>query len=526
MRVSGRYVPVSEAASRARGDELVAWLRDWAERRLDSRLADERRGFPPHVVLDLGNRGIFGVQVEEKYGGLALRTREVGRVLEQAAAIDLAFGTWILVCLFPGIRPLAAFASPVRKDELLPELARGRMLAGYAQTEPGAGTNFPAMAATAQAQSAASWRLSGDKVWIGNASWAGVLTAMAHDVDARGRRGGLTAFAVRTDRPGVVLGAELLSMGMRGVIQSEVGFRDVHLDIDDVVGEPKRGLEVGVDSMSWTRFSIAATCVGAMKQCAKLMLRFGARRHIATGRLVDHPVIRSYLAETTARISAAESLLDRVVDDVDSGRGATAELFAAAKLVGSEFLWQSADQLVQVLGSRGYDEANGVPQLLRDARVTRIFEGASEALVAFVGAQALSPRSELDAMLRDELTAGDVAERLAECVGRMRAAVGDMPRARQCALAGQAAVWGLVSACLATPGGREPRAQREGTLAWARARFDAACQRAAAADEGRPDFDLPLLEETIEGYLRDIGDVEQAAPGERIGLDPLLRRTP
>ena len=110
---------------------------------------------------------------------------------------------------------------------MLPDLARGRTLAGYAQTEPGAGTHFNAMGAQAVAHPDGRWRVSGEKVWIGNAQWSNVLTVVAHDVDANGRRRGLTAFAVRTDQPGVVLGRELPSMGMRGVVQGEVAFRDV-----------------------------------------------------------------------------------------------------------------------------------------------------------------------------------------------------------------------------------------------------------------------------------------------------------
>lgn len=530
MDVSARYTPIADESSRELGDERIAWLRDYAERRLNSRLMDERRCIPPHVVLDLGNRGFLGVQVDEKYGGLALRSREVARILEQAAAIDLAFGTWLLVCLFPGVRPLAAFGSPVLKDELLPDLAAGRVLAGYAQTEYGAGTHFPAMAARATATGDSTWSLSGDKVWIGNASWAGVLTVMAHDVDDSGRRRGLTAFAVRSHRPGVLPGAELLSMGMRAVVQNEVAFRDVALGIDDVVGAPRRGMEVGVDSMSWSRFAIAATCIGASKQCLRLALRFAARRSIATGRLSDHPVIRSYLAEGAARTAAAESLLYRVASDVDAGCAVAPELFAACKLTASEFLCETADSAVQVLGSRGYDEANGVPQILRDARVTRIFEGASEALAGYLGAQVLNPRSELIDYLRERLGASSTAERLEIAAQRLReraSGADAATRAAQCALAGWAAAWALVEACLAADPQRAPGPLGGRAHAWAGLRFEAAVERAASGGEpGRLDLDAAALEEVVGAYADAIGDVEQSLPGERLGLDPLLRREP
>jgi alkylation response protein AidB-like acyl-CoA dehydrogenase len=528
VKIASRYTPLAAGASRARADEMAAWLREWSERRLSSRLMDERRSIQPQALLELGNHGFLGVQVEEKFGGLALRNRDIGRLLDQASAIDLALGTFLLVCLFPGIRPLAAFGSPLLKDEVLPDLARGRALAGYAQTEAGAGTHFNAMAAQAVAQPDGRWRLSGDKVWIGNAQWSSVLTVVAQDVDASGRRRGLTAFAVRTDQPGVALGRELPSLGMRGVVQGEVSFRDVVVDADHVVGEPKRGLEVGVDSMSWSRFAIASTCVGAVRRSLQLHERFAARREIATGRLVDHPVTRIALGLGAVRVAALDALLAAIADALDAGREVDAELFAAAKVAGSEFAWDSSDRLMQGLGSRGYDEANGVPQLLRDARVTRIFEGASEPLLAFLGAAALAPSSDLHRALREELAAPAAAERLAAAVAKLRERTlgGEkMSRPWQCALAGRAALWAVLAAALgAKPGGR-PAALQAHAQAWADGELAAACAEAASGT--REEAFLPAgaaLDEAVAATLAPIGDVEQQLPAERWDLDPLLRR--
>ena len=191
---------------------------------------DERRSVQPQALLDLGNHGFMGVQVEEKYGGLALRNRDIARLLDQAAAIDLSLGTFLLVCLFPGVRPIAAFGSPraegrgAARPRARPHARRlraDRARRRHAlQRDGGAGRRAARR----------RWRVSGDKVWIGNAQWSNVLTVVAHDVDANGRRRGLTAFAVRTDQPGVVLGRELPSMGMRGVVQGEVSFADVLVD--------------------------------------------------------------------------------------------------------------------------------------------------------------------------------------------------------------------------------------------------------------------------------------------------------
>lgn len=536
MQVSCRYTAVSDVESRARGDRLIAWLRAWAERRVDSRLMDERRSIPPHIGLDLGRQGVFGMQVEEQWGGLALRSREVARVLEQAAAIDLGLGTWMLTSLFPGVRPIATFATDAVKRDVLPLLASGRMLAGYAQTEPGAGTHFPAMAAQAIAQPGGGWSVSGDKVWIGNAQWAGVLSVMAHEVGTDGRRHGLTALAVDTDSPGVVIGGELLSIGMRGMVQGEVSFRDVAVAPDRLLGAREKGLEVGVDSMCWSRFAIAATCIGAMKRAGQVMLRFAGRRQIATGRLIDHPVLRATFGETAAQALVTEALLHRVAAILDSGRGVSVDLFAVCKIVGSEFAWQAADRLVQALGSRGYDEANGAGQLLRDARVTRIFEGTTEALLAYVGQQALVERSDIYAFLRDELHADSVADRLLDAARTMRkrhgvagaAADAEPPRPWLVAVVGRAAVAALLAAVAdAEASGANPRPGAAKAAHWAAHAFDDACARAAGGSIlERAIVEPAEAEEIATAWTASIGDVEQQQPGERRGLDPLLRRAP
>jgi alkylation response protein AidB-like acyl-CoA dehydrogenase len=527
VRVSQRITPVDEATSRSRGDGLLCWIRDYAERRIDTRLIDARRQVPPHVVLDFGRAGVFGVQVEEKYGGLALRHREIARVMEQLAAIDLGLGTWVLVCLFPGVRPISAFGSPLLKDELLPDLAAGRQLAGYAQTEAGAGTHFAAMEARALDQGDGSWQVSGDKVWIGNSSWAGVLTVMAQDVAPDGRKRGLTAFAVKLDRPGVVVGRELLSLGMRGVVQGEIGFRDVSVDLDHVVGRPRRGLDVGVDSMCYSRFAIAATCLGVMRRSAQLMVRFAGRRQIASGRLLEHPVTRARLAEIAARVDALDALLYGIAGRLDAGEAVSAELLTALKVAGSELAWQTVDELVQLLGSRGYDEANGVPQLLRDVRVTRIFEGATEPLLGFLGAAAPNARSDLQRDLREAFGAGDIGARLEKGAQELRERAettledATSTRAWQAALAGEAALW----ACLLASHRHRGGACSRHTAGWLEERFERACHQAAAGDS-REALLAPAAEVEAElaRLAEPIGDVETPDPGERRERDPLLRR--
>ena len=532
MEIERRYRAVDERQSRERADALCAWLRDYAATRINSRLIDERRCIPPHVALDFGNHGLFGLHVEERHGGSALQCRDVNRVLQQTAALDLGLGTWLRTSMFPGVRPIAAFANETLKETLLPDLASGRMLAGYGQTEPAAGTHFPAMEARAVATGRGTWRVSGDKVWIGNATWAGVLTVMAHEFEGDRRRG-LNAYVIPMDSPGVRFGRELLSLGMRGMVQSEISFRDVEVGEESVLGGLGAGLEVGVDSMSFSRFAIAATCVGAMKHCASQMARFADRRQIATGRLIEHPVFRAGFGEVVARTAAGDALLEACGELLDREESVPIELFAVAKVATSEFLWASADRLVQTLGGRGYDESNGAAQLLRDARVTRIFEGTSEALIAYLGQQALSPKSALHPLLRDLFGSPEVADSLAECAVALRARgvsaggsdTGEpstLPRTWQLAALGWTAMWAVIVACLRARGDEDPR-----VLEWAGLQLE---QARAAAMHGSPGESVMFaphdIDKFAERFRGEIGDVLQTLPGAKEELDPLLRPDP
>ncbi|HWU87311.1 MAG TPA: acyl-CoA dehydrogenase family protein [Kofleriaceae bacterium] len=531
--IRSRYTAAADEVSRTRADARIAWLRTYAARRINSRLIDERRCIPPYVALDFGNQGLMGMQVEERYGGLALRNRDIARVLEQAAAIDLGLGGWLTTCIFPGIRPIATFATDAVKSELLPLLARGRMIGAYAQTEAGAGSDFTQIATTAMPRPGGGFRVSGDKVWIGNGTWCGVMTVMANVCDRKGVPIEMAAFTVRTDRPGVTPGEELLSMGMRGMVQSKVSLRDVDVEPADVLGEPGEGLMVGVDSMMFTRFALGACAVGAMKRSLQLIQRFASRRSIASGRLLDSPVTLAFAGELVAKTAAADALLYTIADLLDAGSAVPLEALVAVKLVSSEFLWQAADRLVQILGSRGYDEANLAPQLLRDARVFRIFEGPTEALAEFLGSRALLDDSPgVYGFLRDELGSPELADRLAACVEQLRARPLDprvplspnLEHAWRCALAGDAVAWAFLAGSLARRAGRTPTPRQRRVLDWTRLAFAAAVQRAVEGDLTQAAIDpADELGRAIEDYGDAIGVVDQTLAGESRQIDPLLR---
>jgi hypothetical protein len=183
---------------------------------------------------------------------------------------------------------------------------------------------------------------------------------------------------------------------------------------------------------------------------------------------------------------------------------------------------------VQVLGSRGYDESNGAPQLLRDARVGRIFEGTSEALVSYLGSQALAARSELSAFLHEQLGASAIAERLDAAVATLRGRDGVAQlRTWQVHVAGWAAMWAIAAGVAAQDAASAPGDQAERNAAWAARRFAKACARAGEAGPRELAlFDAAAAEAAVASFAETIGDVDLTLAGEKRDFDPLLLRDP
>ncbi len=531
------------ASSRATADRMIDWLRDYAKHRINSRLIDERRCIPPYIVLDLGNQGFLGMQVERRHGGMDLSYQDSARVIQQLAAIDLTLASLVGVHHALGTRPIQRFGRTELCESLLPSLAGGRMLGAFALTEPDAGSNPRAIKTTAAAQPAGGWRLNGKKSWIGNGSWAGVINVFARMIDSRGVDRGIGAFAVRQDAPGLTQGPEALTMGMRGMVQNSVILRDVQVSEADLLGSPGHGMQVAMDAVMMGRLGIAAMSVGGMMRCAQLMLRYAQRRNVATGRLLDNPLTLARISELTTSITSVNALTTCISRLLDRGRQVPEEVYAASKTSGPELLWKATDHLMQMLGGRGYIETNLAPQLLRDARLLRIFEGPTEALWMFIGSEVAQQGHRLDRFIRQDLGAGQLADQLHTAAAQIRqhhARGVDTPNGlttatrRSFLSIGQVATYALLAAATrheleraqATTQGasNEPlqRASRWATSCMQEAINQALCPQ--PADDAL--CDSQTLSHLIDGYASTIGNLEQMVFGEDDQLDPLLRRDP
>lgn len=500
-------------------DYLIQWLRSYANEQINSRLMDERRSISPSIVLDFGNQGLLGMQVPTEYGGLGLNHTDTMRILEQLGAIDTTLALFVGLNNILGIRPLLNFGSQNLKEELLPILATGRELAAFALTETGAGSNPQSITAQAIPQPQGGWLLQGKKIWSGSAAWAGVINVFVQEPE------GISGFVLRKGTSGLRQGPEALTMGMRGMVQNTVYLNDVPVQTEQRLGEAGMGMKVAQDAMMYGRLGIAAACVGGMKRCAQLMLRYSERRTIATGRLLDNPLMLVRLNELTATITAVEVLVKSLAKFLDRGLSVPVEAYTVCKIAAPEFYWQAADHLVQCLGGRGYIETNIAPQILRDARVLRIFEGPTETLKMFLGSRVSNQSEDLKSFFCDILKTPHLYENLIndakviqEYYSSAASPFAEPITAKRWAsiLIGDLATFAILLAVL-----MEDSESVQQAYAWTQQQYELKRHQALS----RHPISYTNSFEIISQYEITIGDIEQTLAGEDYELDKLLRKS-
>ncbi len=514
--------------SKKRADKVIDWLRDYAEKRINSRLIDERRSVPPYIILDFGNQGILGMQIGEEYGGLALNYRDFTRVLEQLAAIDTTLATLVFLNNTNGIRPIQHYGTPTLKEELLPLLATGRELASFGLSEPGAGSSLGGIATVATPTGQSSWKLNGVKRWNASA-WAGVISTFVRLVDENNKFLGITGFAVRQGTSGLRVGPEALTMGFRGIVQNSIYFEDVNVSSVNLLGEIGKGMKVANDALFMGRLCTAAVSLGAMKRCAQLMLRYASRRSVATGLLLDNPVTLAKFSQLTQVITVVDLFLKSLTQQLDEGKVLPPEIAMIAKIIGSEGAIKAADDCMQLLGGRGYMENNIVPQIYRDVRVLTIGEGPNENLRAYLGKSVMQSEiihrylentlNGLDLSEKFRYTTQKVSER---CLSNL-----DTWETRSQAinwahyLMGDVVIYGVLLATI-----RPNRyLAADGTVEWLAQQFDYHLNQAL---EGTPVEPVILkssaIIDKVNNYDLSIGNTEQGASGEENELESLLKR--
>ncbi len=482
-------------------DTLIQWLRSFARRRLNSQLMDERRTVAPHVVLEFGNNGLFGLQVPTALGGLGLGFADTYRVIEQLSAIDLSLSLMAGIHNGLGLYPLLHHAPPALRDALVPGMAAGRNLVSFATTEASSGSHAKSIQTTATGLANGSWSLSGRKQWIGLGSWAQTILVTARARSAKGEFGGSVFLAVAADTEGLTFGEEAITMGVKGIVQVPIQFENVIVPAGRELGTVGRGFDVAYDTMRVARVGLAACSLGAMKRCLQWMSTYASRREVAGGLLSSLPSSQARLANVLGAIAAVDALVRRVAGWMDADVTLPEEIYLVCKATAPEFLGEVADAAMQMLGARGYVENNGVAQMFRDARLLRIFEGPTEVINTALGQR----------LRRGQHALADFIARQGgfEAADQLRCLAGAHPDRDDTALGEIASL-----TCL------HWLASEPGTDAAAAPWLGERLRLRSAARASAPAVEIAEVEQRLE---REIGCTEQTLPGEDRLPDPLTR---
>jgi alkylation response protein AidB-like acyl-CoA dehydrogenase len=359
--------------------ELRELVRTLARERIAPRAAeiDESHEFPWDVVELFREQGIFGLFFAEEWGGTGTDTLLSLVAIEETAKV-CATSSLILAVQELGSLGLKLAGTQEQKERYLPKLASGEWLPAYALTEAGSGSDSAAMRTTAR-RDGDDYVLSGGKRFITNAGVANLYTVFAK-TDPDAEHAGISAFVVESDAPGFQVARLEPKMGIAGSTTGELVFEDCRVPAANRLGEEGEGFRIAMRVLDRSRSGVAAQALGIAQGATDYALEYARSRETMGRPIAKHQLIAAKLAEMETKCEAARGLLYRFGQMVDAGvpDKELTKAGAMAKLYCSDVAMEATTEAVQVLGGYGYIKEYPVERMMRDAKITQIYEGTNE----------------------------------------------------------------------------------------------------------------------------------------------------
>ena len=365
---------------------LVATVERFVAERLRPLEAEvsETDQIPPDVVQDMREMGLFGLTIPEEFGGLGLTMEEEVRVMMALGRTSPAFRSVIGTTVGIGSQGIVFDGTPEQKAQWLPKLATGEIIASFALTEPGAGSDAASLRTTA-IQDGDHYIVNGSKRYITNAPQAGVFTLMARTNPADKGAGGVSAFILDAKTPGISLGKPDKKMGQRGAHTCDVIFDNVRVPAANLIGGREgQGFKMAMRVLDKGRIHIAAVCVGVARRMLADALAYAAERQQFGQAIGDFQLVQAMLADSETELYAAECMVMDAARRRDDGRPVSTEA-ACCKLFASEMCGRVADRAVQIFGGAGYMAEYGIERFYRDVRILRLYEGTTQIQQMVIG---------------------------------------------------------------------------------------------------------------------------------------------
>ena len=403
--------PVQSEEDRKVGDAFIAELEAYLQANLDPEEVDLTRTIPQPVIDQLFKLGVFAMKVPKEYGGLGFSQVNYNRVMMMLASYCAS--TAVLVSAHQSIgvpQPLKLFGTEEQKKKYFPRFREGTISA-FALTEPGVGSD-PSKMITEAVPSAdgKEWVINGEKLWCTNGPIAGLLVVMAKTPPkiVKGKeRQQIRAFIVEGDAPGLEIAHRCDFMGIRGIQNGLIRFKDVRVPAENIIWGEGKGLKLALTTLNTGRLTLPAACTGVAKTCLAIVRRWGNAREQWGLPVGQHEAGRekiSFIASTTLAMEAVSWLTSHWADEKDKDIRLEA---AMAKLFCSEMACKITDLTVSLRGGRGYEKASSlyargedpwpVERMYRDTRINTIIEGTSDIMRLFLAREAMDPHLKMAA---------------------------------------------------------------------------------------------------------------------------------
>jgi alkylation response protein AidB-like acyl-CoA dehydrogenase len=381
-------------------------VREFAAKEVLPTIQEQDRvgGMAPNVLPRMGELGILGITMPVKYGGQGMDYISLGLVSEELEAVDTSLRVVISVHNGLSCLTLLQWGTEEQKEKFLIPLSRGDKISCGAFTEPGAGSDFAHIQATAK-RKGGDYILNGEKMWISLATAAdyGIVTFRT-DPQADPPYKGLSTFIVDLDSPGITRGDIHGKLGVRAGSTGWINFQDVQVPAENLVGEEGEGFKVTMSAFDTGRYTVAAGATGLIRASMEASKRYMEERTIAGQPLSELQIIQEKIARMALDYQAARLLYLKAGWLKNQGIRNTKET-SAAKWFATEASFRAASEAVQIHGAYGYSDEYPVERYMRNARGAMIYEGSSEIQSLIQAGYALNKRR--DKKLRRELPAYD-----------------------------------------------------------------------------------------------------------------------